>query len=97
MGRILKNGFNKTVLFTLGLKGLDIFLVGLSQLILVWEAKRNIIRNLFLWNIQSVWNKFEQEVFVGSLFSQSLPPGSSFQEAFSTLNEYLRFQWSFSI
>lgn len=48
MGRIKKKkAFNKT-LFALGLKRLDTFLNVLSQLISVQEAKRNIIRNLFL-------------------------------------------------
>lgn len=42
-----KKAFNKT-LFALGLKRLDTFLKVLSQLISVQEAKRNIIRNLFL-------------------------------------------------
>ena len=49
MGRIKKKeAFNKTPLLTLGLKRLDTFVKVLSQLISVQEAKRNIIRNLFL-------------------------------------------------
>lgn len=40
--------FNKSLLFTLGLKKFDTFLMVLSQLISVQEANRNIIRNLFL-------------------------------------------------
>lgn len=38
----------KLSFLTLGLKRLDSFLMVLSQLISVQEAKRNIIRNLFL-------------------------------------------------